>query len=118
MPRRDNKKGAKAGSGRRRWRRLAGFALALAVLGGGIWFLASSPAVTDADPRFVLPAASRAVRPMTLSPELFAGKVRQAYEVAQRYPELLERMPCYCGCYQSNGHQNNLDCYADRHAFG
>ncbi|MBI2177655.1 MAG: hypothetical protein HYU38_04825 [Candidatus Tectomicrobia bacterium] len=109
----------KAGlSRRRRWRKLAGIASAPAVLGGGIWFLASSPTVTDADTRFVLPATPRVPRPLTLDPAQFAGKTREAYAVARRYPELLERMPCYCGCYESAGHQNNLDCYADQHAFG
>jgi hypothetical protein len=27
----------------------------------------------------------------------------------------LERLPCYCGCYLTAGHQNNLDCFRDRH---
>ncbi len=60
----------------------------------------------------------RRPRPKTLSPELFQGKVAQAYRIAQVAPELLQRMPCYCGCFRSHRHQNNLDCYVDRHAFG
>lgn len=65
-----------------------------------------------------LPAVPRNPRPATLNPELFIGKVRNAYRIARQVPELLERMPCYCGCYVNNGHRNNLDCYVDRHAAG
>ena len=65
-----------------------------------------------------LPAIPRNPRPATLSPELFTGQVAKVYRIAQEVPELLERMPCYCGCYVNPGHQNNLDCYTDRHSFG
>lgn len=65
-----------------------------------------------------LPAVPREARPATLSPALFTGKVREAYRIAREVPELLERMPCYCGCYVGNQHRNNLDCYVDRHAVG
>lgn len=92
-------------------------ALLLLALAGGGWLFFSPPGGTQADPR-VLTATPRAQRPRTLPPGLFTGKVRRAYEVAQKYPELLERMPCYCGCYVSDHHQNNLDCYTDRHAVG
>ena len=65
-----------------------------------------------------LPAIPRNPRPATLSPELFEGSVARAYQIAQEAPELLERMPCYCGCYVNPGHRNNLDCYTDRHGAG
>jgi len=65
-----------------------------------------------------LPAIPRNPRPATLSPELFTGQVAKVYRIAQEVPELLERMPCYCGCYVSDQHQNNLDCYTDRHSVG
>ena len=65
-----------------------------------------------------LPAIPRNPRPATLSPELFTGQVAKVYRIAQEVPELLERMPCYCGCYVNPGHQNNLDCYTDRHSVG
>lgn len=65
-----------------------------------------------------LPAIPRNPSPETLSPVLFTGQVARAYQIAQEVPELLERMPCYCGCYVNPGHRNNLDCYTDRHALG
>ena len=65
-----------------------------------------------------LPAIPRSPRPATLSPALFSGEAAKAYQIAQEAPELLERMPCYCGCYVNPGHRNNLDCYTDRHGAG
>ena len=65
-----------------------------------------------------LPAIPHNPRPETLSPLHFTGEVARAYRIAQEVPELLERMPCYCGCYVNPGHRNNLDCYTDRHAIG
>lgn len=36
--------------------------------------------------------------------------VRQAYAFAHEHPEVLSRIPCYCGC-GSVGHTSNYDCY-------
>ena len=65
-----------------------------------------------------LPAIPHKPRPATLAPELFTGQVAKVYRIAQEVPELLEQMPCYCGCYVNPGHRNNLDCYTDRHSVG
>lgn len=63
-----------------------------------------------------LPAVPRTPRPQTLDPAEFSGAVKDAYGVAKQQPELLEKLPCYCGCYFKDGHQNLLDCFRDRHA--
>ncbi len=97
----------------------------LRVLGGGlVGFLIgtvvarpSSLSAVELTDLTVQPVPRRP-RPKTLSPALFSGKTAEAYRVAGEVPELIERMPCYCGCFKGNGHQNNLDCYVDRHAFG
>jgi len=62
-----------------------------------------------------LPAVPHARRPNTLDPALFSGRVAEGYRIARERPELLERLPCYCGCYLTDGHQNNLDCFRDAH---
>lgn len=36
--------------------------------------------------------------------------VQEAYRFALANPEILEEIPCYCGC-GSVGHKNNLQCY-------
>lgn len=37
-------------------------------------------------------------------------EVREAYEFALQRPEVLEAMPCFCGCAY-DGHQHNRDCF-------
>ena len=66
--------------------------------------------------RLVLPATPRNPRPPTLDPGLFPDtQVAAAYQIARAIPEVLESIPCYCSCYQSAGHRNNLDCFVDNH---
>jgi len=51
----------------------------------------------------------------TLSPTLFEGKTRDAYQAAADVPEVLAELPCFCGCMENNGHENNLFCFKDSH---
>ena len=37
--------------------------------------------------------------------------MRQAYIFAARHPEILDYVPCYCGCGQTDGHVGNTDCF-------
>jgi hypothetical protein len=53
---------------------------------------------------------------LTLNPELFQGETHEAYLAAQRHPELLAQLDCYCGCEQHEGHKNLLDCFRTNHA--
>ncbi len=39
-----------------------------------------------------------------------APKVKEAYQFAIANPEVLQKIPCYCGC-STMGHQHNLHCY-------
>jgi hypothetical protein len=36
--------------------------------------------------------------------------VRAAFEFAARHPEVLEYVPCFCGC-ERQGHKGNDDCF-------
>ena len=38
-------------------------------------------------------------------------QVRQAYIFAARNPGVLEYVPCYCGCGETDGHTSNVDCF-------
>ncbi len=40
-------------------------------------------------------------------------KIKEAYLFAQEHPELLEKMPCHCGC-MNMAHKSNKDCYFDQ----
>jgi hypothetical protein len=76
-------------------------------------YLAAHPNLRN---RLILPAVPHENRPVTLPPESFAeGEVRASYQAAKDHPEVLETVACYCGCYGSAGHRNNLDCYRDNH---
>ena len=47
-----------------------------------------------------------------------AHAVRAAYEFAARQPDVLEQLPCFCGC-RKLGHRSNRDCFvAARDAAG
>ena len=66
--------------------------------------------------RLVLPAAPQHPRPVTLSPESFPDPdIRVAYQAAKDSPDALEHVSCYCGCFGTSGHRNNLDCFKDQH---
>ncbi len=60
------------------------------------------PSITDADipplPVTPFPAA----RPMEI--------VRAVYVFAARHPEVLSKVPCFCGC-ETRGHRHNDDCF-------
>jgi hypothetical protein len=76
-------------------------------------YLAKHPALRN---RLILPAIPHETRPITLPPESFADdEVRRSYQAAKDHPQVLETVSCYCGCYGSAGHRNNLDCYRDNH---
>src|SRR5262245_33280860 len=47
------------------------------------------------------------VRPMPV--------IQQVYEFAARHPEVLQYVPCYCGC-ERNGHNGNHDCFVKSRA--
>ncbi|GAB3803052.1 PCYCGC motif-containing (lipo)protein [Virgibacillus kimchii] len=40
-------------------------------------------------------------------------RVQGAYEMAMEHPEVLDYMPCYCGCYESNGHEHVRHCFVE-----
>jgi len=52
---------------------------------------------------------------LTLDPNQFVGPVKEAYKFAEKNPELLAQLHCYCGCDKAEGHQNLLDCYRGTH---
>jgi hypothetical protein len=63
----------------------------------------------------MLAGASPRADGLTLDPNQFEGETRLAYEAAQKHPELLARLHCYCGCEQHEGHKSLLDCFRTNH---
>ena len=111
--------------GPRRWLPFAALAVLVVAGGGAFYYLYRDepPVVEDKTPRAAslaprnfLPARARVPRLRVMDAGSFPDpEVRQAYEVAGNHPELLEQMPCYCGCYGASGHNSNYDCFVDSH---
>jgi uncharacterized protein with PCYCGC motif len=53
--------------------------------------------------------------PETLSPELFTGNIRLAYQAAREIPEVLAQLPCYCHCDRGHGHKSLHTCFESNH---
>jgi hypothetical protein len=51
----------------------------------------------------------------TLAPAKFTGRARDAYIAAKEIPQILNQLPCYCGCMHNFGHKSNLYCFHDEH---
>ena len=75
------------------------------------------PAKPSTQPKWLKPVAPHrlpqlpyegypAPRPMSV--------VQNVYEFAARHPEVLNYMPCFCGCERSAGHRGNHDCFVRR----
>lgn len=56
-----------------------------------------------------------ATLPATLSPSLFKGNERLAYQAAKEIPQTLAQLPCYCHCDRGHGHKSLLSCFESEH---
>ena len=82
---------------------------ALILMSGIIWYTLRSPNQAGQTSNLPKPSVT------TLDPGQFTGVARVAYEAAKEVPEVLAKLPCFCGCMQNFGHKNNLDCFHDTH---
>ncbi|MBL7031649.1 MAG: hypothetical protein ISR97_00515 [Nitrospira sp.] len=54
-----------------------------------------------------------------LDPAMFSGQTRMAYAAAQKYPEMLNEVFCYCYCDEDPfNHHTLLSCFTDKHGAG
>jgi hypothetical protein len=44
-------------------------------------------------------------------PSFVNSETEDGYRFALEHPEVLEYMPCYCGCGLNNDHKSSLDCF-------
>jgi hypothetical protein len=85
---------------------------------------ATTPASsTTAEPAATAPQAALPddlpMPPLPYVPGAAAGPaelIRQAYVFAAQNPQVLDYVPCYCGCGQTDGHVGNTDCFVERRA--
>ena len=78
---------------------------------GGSTRLAAGQATVA--PKSIKPAPAGALPPLPrvpFEPARPMPVVQQVYEFAARHPEVLQHVPCFCGC-ERMGHGGNHDCF-------
>ena len=87
--------------------------IAALAISGNIPFIGNSG---DTGKSFNLPG--KETRPV-LDPALFTGQTRLAYAAAQKYPEILNEVYCYCFCNEPPFHHKTLlSCFTEQHGAG
>jgi len=66
-------------------------------------------------PAYYTTAPALAELPPTLSPELFTGNQKLAYQAAREIPQTLAQLPCYCHCDRSQNHKSLHSCFESEH---
>lgn len=77
--------------------------------------VAHDHATTTRVPAYYKAAPNLSTLPATLSPELFTGNERLAYQAAKDIPQTLAQLPCYCHCDRGFGHKSLLSCFETEH---
>ena len=72
-------------------------------------------AVKGRVPAYYATAPGLGVLQPTLSPELFTGNTRLAYQAAKDIPQILAQLPCYCHCDRGQGHKSLYSCFESEH---
>ncbi len=121
----DRKRARSRQKGSGKWLYVAIPILAAVLIGvGGSWVLARRGDTDTTRTEIKLAPVSQLSQQVSSAPPV----VQEAYRFAIANPEVLSKLPCYCGC-GSMGHESNLDCFIeefnsdgsivfDDHAFG
>ena len=72
-------------------------------------------AATGRVPAYYTTAPDLAKLAPTLSPGLFSGNQKLAYQVAKEIPQTLAQLPCYCHCDRSQNHKSLHSCFESEH---
>lgn len=75
----------------------------------------ASPAARRAAPMQAHTGALPPLPRVNFEPPRPMAVVHQVYEFAARHPEVLQYVPCYCGCERA-GHNGNHDCFVKSRA--
>jgi hypothetical protein len=78
----------------------------------------SATALTKRIPAYFKETPARTSLPPTLSPDLFSGETKEAYQIAKEIPQTLAQLPCFCYCDYSVGHKSLHSCFEDEHSAG
>lgn len=72
-------------------------------------------AVTGRIPAYYQTAPDVSTLPSTLSPDIFTGNKKLAYQAAKEIPAVLAQLPCYCHCDRGQGHKSLHSCFESEH---
>ena len=72
-------------------------------------------AATGRIPAYYEAAPDISSLPPTLSPEIFSGNKKLAYQAAKEIPQVLAQLPCYCHCDRGHGHKSLHSCFESEH---
>lgn len=60
-------------------------------------------------------STSTTVSKKVLSPDQFDYPMKLGYSAAQKYPDVIKKLFCYCGCDKTDKHESLMDCYVSTH---
>ncbi len=115
--RKSNKKkksGGQKSTSRKTLRTASAFVAVILMVLGGVYMYTKPPGrATAANPA---PAQGQLIenRPV-LSPALFFGKKKVAYQYASEIPKVIDSLFCYCYCKKNNNHKTLLTCFTSTH---
>lgn len=72
-------------------------------------------AATGRVPAYYQTAPNVSTLAPTLSPEIFTGNKKLAYQAAKEIPQVLAQLPCYCHCDRGHGHKSLHSCFESEH---
>ena len=82
---------------------------------GGLWYIGGNKGATaPSEPAQPPPNQTAAALSDVVWPSYVARGpqgVKDAYQFAVLRPDVLDYMPCYCGCGEHNGHRSNRECF-------
>jgi len=114
MGKKTSKKSGGRGSSRKGAVTAAAFITVIGLILAGVYMYTKPPGrATAANPA---PATGSLIetRPV-LSPALFSGKQKLAYQYALEIPKVIDSLFCYCYCKKNNGHKTLLTCFTSTH---
>jgi hypothetical protein len=88
----------------------ASFPASIALAGQHVHSQAAAGAPSRIAPMKAHTGPLPALPPVPFTPSRPMAIVQQVYEFAARHPEVLQHVPCYCGC-ERIGHNGNHDCF-------
>ncbi len=104
--RRDRKGARSRQKGLGRWLYVLPLLAALLIGVGGGWLLTRRGDAGSTGPEIQLAPISQLPEKVRRAPPV----VQEGYRFAIANPEVLAKLPCYCGC-GSMGHKSDLDCF-------